>query len=127
MLEHNDSSSTTIDEIAGLLKILGEPNRLRILEKIMEGVQCNCELGSALHIAPNLISHHLSVLRDAQIIQTERDPLDARWIYYSINKSKLEEIRTFISGYFHPSQIKPRQLTCGPSLIMEQAQGFKKK
>jgi len=45
------------------LKVICEPNRLLLLEKIIEGVQCNCELGDALQMAPNLISHHLSVLR----------------------------------------------------------------
>jgi ArsR family transcriptional regulator len=122
MVENIDSLSKSTDEIANLLKILSEPNRLRILEKIMEGVQCNCELGSALHIAPNLISHHLSVLRDAEIIQTERDPFDARWIYYSINEPKMEDIRTFLGVFFHPNQVKPRQLTCGPSFVQEQVQ-----
>lgn len=126
MLENKDTLTKSIDEIANLLKILSEPNRLRILEKIMNGVQCNCELGSALHIAPNLISHHLSVLRDAEIIKTERDPFDARWIYYSINDPKMEEIRTFLGSFFHPSRVKPRQLTCGPSFVHEQVQVFKK-
>lgn len=126
MVENTASHSTNLNEIANLLKIIGEPNRLRILEKIMEGVQCNCEMGSALHIAPNLISHHLSVLRDAEIIQTERDPLDARWVYYSINELKMEEIRTFIGAFFHPNRVKPRQLTCGPSFVHEQMQVNKK-
>jgi ArsR family transcriptional regulator, arsenate/arsenite/antimonite-responsive transcriptional repressor len=107
----------TISEMANLLKILSEPNRLGILEKIMDGVQCNCELGDALQIAPNLISHHLSVLRDAGLIDTERDPLDARWVYYSVNLKKLEELRMLIDGFFDPSRVKPRLITCGPSFL----------
>ncbi|MFU8827390.1 MAG: ArsR/SmtB family transcription factor [Brevefilum sp.] len=114
------TQTETINEMAGLLKILSEPNRLRILEKIISGVQCNCELGSALEMAPNLISHHLSILRDADLIETERDPLDARWVYYSINVSKLEEIRTVLNLFFDPGRIKPRLLTCGPGFLHEQ-------
>ncbi|MBW6465899.1 MAG: metalloregulator ArsR/SmtB family transcription factor [Brevefilum sp.] len=105
----------TISEMANLLKILSEPNRLGILEKIMDGVQCNCELGDALQIAPNLISHHLSVLRDAGLIETERDPLDARWVYYSININKLEELRMVCNEFFDPKRVKPRMIACGPS------------
>lgn len=126
MLAKKETPSKSIDEIANLLKILSEPTRLRILDNIMEGVQCNCELGSALNIAPNLISHHLSVLRDAEIIQTERDPMDARWIYYSINESKLKEIRTFLGAFFDLNRVKPRQRTCGPSFVHEQMQVNKK-
>ncbi len=122
LMEKTQIQDKTMIELASLLKILSEPNRLRILEKIMDGVQCNCELGSALQIAPNLISHHLSVLRDAGLIETERDPFDARWIYYSVNISKLEEIGTFLNGFFDPGRVMPRRLTCGPSFLQEQTQ-----
>jgi ArsR family transcriptional regulator, arsenate/arsenite/antimonite-responsive transcriptional repressor len=120
-MENQATQITAISEIASLLKILSEPNRLRILEKIMDGVQCNCELGSALQMAPNLISHHLSVLRDEGLIDTERDPMDARWVYYSVNLKKLEELRMVFDGFFDPSRVKPRLLTCGPSFLHEKA------
>ena len=54
---------TNLQTLADRLKVLAEPKRLLILHLLMEGVQCNCELGDALQMAPNLISHHLSVLR----------------------------------------------------------------
>lgn len=119
-MENLAAQTTTISEMTGLLKILSEPTRLRILEKIMDGVQCNCELGDALQITPNLISHHLSVLRDAGLIKTERDSLDARWVYYSIEINKLEEIRMALNAFFDPSRVKPRLITCGPSFSQEQ-------
>lgn len=103
-----------INSAADLIKILSEPNRLYIYEKICEGVQCNCELGSALNMAPNLISHHLSVLRQANLIETTRAPQDARWIYYSINKDTMNEVRSFFLEFFDPDRIKPKLPTCGP-------------
>ena len=68
------------DQLADLtrwLKVICEPNRLLLLEQIIEGVQCNCELGDALQMAPNLISHHLGVLRESGLVDVERDPIDA--------------------------------------------------
>lgn len=59
------------------LKALAEPKRLQILNLLMDGVQCNCELGEHLDMAPNLISHHLSVLRKAGLVDVERDAEDA--------------------------------------------------
>jgi len=103
-----------INNITKLLKVLSEPNRLMILEKIAEGIQCNCELGSALNMAPNLISHHLSVLREAGLIKTTRSTEDARWIYFTINKNSFEEIRTLFDKFFDPDRIKPRHPACGP-------------
>ena len=60
-----EQSSTDLLALAGQLKVLAEPKRLHIVHMLMEGVQCNCELGDALEMAPNLISHHLRVLREA--------------------------------------------------------------
>ena len=111
------------DEIiraAQLLKILGEPNRLLLLEKIIEGVQCNCELGDPLQLAPNLISHHLSVLRDAGFISAERDPIDSRWVYYSVNTDAFEEVVSLFTNFLSKDRIQPRRLTCGPQMNDEQ-------
>ncbi len=66
---------TNLTDLADRLKALAEPKRLLILHLLMEGVQCNCELGEALDMAPNLISHHLSVLRKAGLVDVERDAL----------------------------------------------------
>ena len=96
------------------MKVLAEPKRLLILHLLMEGVQCNCELGDALEMAPNLISHHLSVLRQAGLVDVERDAVDARWIYYSINQAALNELNEMFGVFFDPARIKPRRPTCGP-------------
>jgi ArsR family transcriptional regulator len=103
-----------LNQMANWLKVLAEPNRLLIFHFLMEGVQCNCELGDGLQMAPNLISHHLRVLREAGLVDVERDALDARWMYYSINRNALEELNHAWGTFFDPQRIKPRRLTCGP-------------
>ena len=105
---------TNLHSLAEKLKVLAEPNRLLIFNLLMEGVQCNCELGGNLQMAPNLISHHLSVLRQAKLVEMERDPIDARWVYYSVNQSSLNELNNAFGAFFDPERIKPRRLTCGP-------------
>jgi len=96
------------------LQVLAGPNRLLIFQLLMEGVQCNCELGEALGLPPNLISHHLRALRNAGLVHAERDALDARWVYYSINRKALDELIQAFGAFFDPGRIKPRRLTCGP-------------
>jgi ArsR family transcriptional regulator, arsenate/arsenite/antimonite-responsive transcriptional repressor len=96
------------------LKALAEPRRLHIINLLMQGVQCNCELGEQLQMAPNLISHHLSVLRRAGLVEIERDALDGRWIYYSINHAALNELHAAFGAFFDPARIQPRHPTCGP-------------
>ncbi len=113
-----DTKVRTEDELSSvtrMMKVLAEPNRLALFRKIMDGVQCNCELGGELNLAPNLISHHLSVLRDASLINLERDQFDARWIYYSINQEVLEDYLHVINQLLDPQKIQPRRVSCGPS------------
>ncbi len=105
---------TNLQLLADQLKVLAEPKRLLIFHLLMEGVQCNCELGDNLDIAPNLISHHLRVLRQAGLIDTERDAIDSRWIYYSVNLPALQELNRAFGLFFDPQRIQPRRLTCGP-------------
>jgi ArsR family transcriptional regulator, arsenate/arsenite/antimonite-responsive transcriptional repressor len=103
-----------LETLANRLKVLAEPNRLLIINQLMEGMQCNCELGGALQMAPNLISHHLSKLREVGLVDVERDPIDARWLYYSVNRTALDELNAAFGAFFDPARIKPRRLTCGP-------------
>jgi ArsR family transcriptional regulator len=103
-----------LQDLAAQLKVLAEPKRLLILHLLMEGVQCNCELGEALEMPPNLISHHLRTLREAGLISAERDLLDARWIYYSINRAALENLNRVFGAFFDPARIKARRDVCGP-------------
>jgi ArsR family transcriptional regulator, arsenate/arsenite/antimonite-responsive transcriptional repressor len=112
-----NSVSTSYTEIAKQLKVLSDPRRLQILDLLIDGVQCNCEIGDHLDMAPNLISHHIGVLRKAGIVLAERDPIDARWIYYSVNQDALASLSEVLSTFFDPARVKPRRPDCGPASI----------
>lgn len=113
-MKHKHPSPLDPTRLAERLKVLAEPKRLRILNLLMEGVQCNCELGEALDMAPNLISHHLSVLRQAGLVDVTRDAVDARWIYYAINRAALQDLNAVLGAFFDPARIQPRRPACGP-------------
>jgi ArsR family transcriptional regulator, arsenate/arsenite/antimonite-responsive transcriptional repressor len=113
-METVNQPPANLENLASRLKVLAEPKRLLILHLLMEGVQCNCELGDMLQMAPNLTSHHLSILRKAGLVEAERDSVDGRWIYYSINRQALEELNQAFGVFFDPERIKPRREMCGP-------------
>jgi ArsR family transcriptional regulator len=100
--------------LSNIFKALGEPNRLRIFNLLMQGVHCNCELSHALGMAPNLISHHMRVLRTTGLVDMERDENDARWVYYSTNSQRLLDLNTEIMAVINPDRMQPRQPDCGP-------------
>ncbi len=108
------TSHSDLDRLAALLKALAEPRRLLILNLLIEGVQCNCELGDLLEMTPSLISHHMRILREAGLVEVEKDPLDARWIYYSVKMETLQQLNATFTAFFQPQRIKPRHPRCGP-------------
>ncbi len=109
-----DSEAETIEDLALALRALAHHWRLRILNLLMEGVQCNCEISERLGLSLNLISHHMRILREAGLIQSERDAEDARWIYYSIDKDVAQDLAIRLSHLLDVSRIQPRSPSCGP-------------
>jgi ArsR family transcriptional regulator len=101
-------------ELARMLKALADPSRLRIFNVLMEGVQCNCEIADRLGFSLSLISHHLRVLHDAGLVQSERDAQDGRWIYYSIDHDKLARFDAAMRDLLDVNRIQPRLPSCGP-------------
>jgi ArsR family transcriptional regulator len=98
---------------AAIFKALADPNRLRILDTLMHGVSCNGELNDRLGLPPNLLSHHLRVLRKAGLINSRRDVVDGRWIYYSVDLDEIGRWRHWFGDFLDPARVQPRCL-CGP-------------
>lgn len=115
--EHSGSDPQAIlgRELAQILKALGDPTRLRVFNMLMEGVQCNCEIAERLGFSLSLISHHLRVLHDAGLVQSERDAQDARWIYHSVDREKLAQLDAAMRELLDVNRIQPRLPSCGPS------------
>lgn len=98
---------------AAVLKVLADPNRLRIFAELMRGDTCNCELVERLGIPANLLSHHLKVLSEAGLVTARRDRIDGRWIYYSVDRKAADGWRRYLNDLFDTTRIQERVL-CGP-------------
>lgn len=96
-----------------VFKALSDPNRLRIFAELMAGDTCNCELKDNLGLAPNLLSHHLKVLEKAGLVDSRRDVMDGRWIYYAVHRETITHWHEWLSTFFDPNRIQERPL-CGP-------------
>lgn len=103
-----------VERLTEQLKALANPRRLQMIHLLMEGVHCNCELGEALEMSPNLISHHMNILRELGLVEMERDALDGRWVYFSLNEAALAELNHAFGAFFDANRIRPRRPTCGP-------------
>lgn len=109
----NPVETVTTSEVAAVFKALAEPNRLRIFSELMKGDTCNGELVERLGMPANLLSHHLKVLSEAGLVNTRRDRVDGRWVYYSVDRLTAARWQTWFAAFFDPSQVRTRQV-CGP-------------
>jgi ArsR family transcriptional regulator len=101
-------------ELARMLKALGEPTRLSVFNMLMEGIHCNCEIAERLGLSLSLASHHVHALLKVGLVQSERDPHDARWIYYSIDPATLARLDAALRHLLDADRIQPRSPVCGP-------------
>ncbi|AYG78565.1 Arsenic resistance transcriptional regulator ArsR1 [Streptomyces hundungensis] len=70
------------EELAKVFKALGDPVRLRLLSMIAsqeDGEICVCDLTPAFDLSQPTISHHLKLLKQAGLIDSERR---GTWVYY---------------------------------------------
>ncbi len=108
MFEPADPDVERDERLLALLKALADPRRLAILRLLQQGTYCNCELGQELGLAPNLISHHLKVLREAGLVNADRHPTDARWVLYNLDGAVLDEARALSATLLDPALIGER-------------------
>jgi ArsR family transcriptional regulator len=73
-----------------VLKALAEPRRWQIIELLSCEELCVCHLAEEVGIAQPLVSHHLKVLRDAGLVESEKH---RQWTYYRLRSGALEELR----------------------------------
>ena len=76
------------------LKALADPTRREILNLLKSGRMSAGEITDRFHITAAAISRHLSVLKDADLIDDSRE---GKYIFYTLNASVLEEIMLWLT------------------------------
>lgn len=74
---------------ADILKAIANPVRVRIIELLSEKERCVCELVPALGLDQPNISQHLSVLRNARLVETRRE---GTMVFYRLKNEKIAKI-----------------------------------
>ena len=78
-------------------KALSDSTRREILQLLRQGALPAGEIAEHFNMTGATISHHLSVLKNAGLVDAERR---GTYIYYEINLSVLEEILTWMTGLY---------------------------
>lgn len=102
--------------VAGALKALGDPLRLRMLSLIAtsaSGEACVCDLATVADVAQPTVSHHLKVLKDGGLLTAERR---GTWVYYRVEPALRGAVSTLLES-FAPAAVDARRRASptGPS------------
>ncbi len=97
-----DVAREPFDAEAALFKAIGDPYRLRILATLTRASAevCVCDFTDALPLNQPTVSHHLRVLRDAELVIGERR---GTWVYYRLAPGALARIESATATAFKRS------------------------
>lgn len=95
---HNDivekvKADLPADEIifdtADFFKIFGDTTRFKILYALDKAKLCVCDISALLNMSVSAVSHQLKILRDSNLVKTERQ---GKVIYYSLSDDHVKEV-----------------------------------
>ena len=91
-------SAETAAQLAVRLKAIADPVRLRLLTQIAAhagGQACVCDISDGFDVSQPTISHHLKVLRQAGLLDSERR---GSWVYYWVLPAAFAELSALLTG-----------------------------
>ena len=86
-------SADEAEQLAAGFKLLADPIRLRLLSLIANapgGEACVCDLTAPLERSQPTISHHLSALTAAGLLEREQR---GRWAYFRVASERVDVLR----------------------------------
>jgi ArsR family transcriptional regulator, arsenate/arsenite/antimonite-responsive transcriptional repressor len=89
------TASIDSSRAAALFHALADEIRLEVVELLLHGERCVCDLMAALDMAQSRLSWHLKTLSDAGVITGRKE---GRWVYYSLNESAIAEARAILGS-----------------------------
>ena len=93
------------DQFIGIMESLSDPIRINILELMMGGEICVCDIVKVTGLSQSKISYHIKILKDSGLIS---DRQEGRWVYYSLNKESLFLIKEWITSLTDHSSHRKR-------------------
>jgi len=94
--DHQDGTSSRMAEAHRLFKALGHETRYAIVQLLIERKLFCGDLVAELGLPQSTVSHHLKILRDAGIVETETR---GQWVCYVLKSEVIETtLKRFIAS-----------------------------
>ena len=71
----------TLQHLADLFKVFGDPTRIRILYALSAQELCVCDIAEILQMTQSAISHQLRVLKQMHLVKFRRE---GKTVFYSL-------------------------------------------
>ncbi len=78
-----------LDRLSLTYKVLGDPNRLKILMALRDVEMCVCDLAAFTGLTDSAVSHQLRRLKDLALVKSRRE---GQIIYYSLDDEHVSKI-----------------------------------
>ena len=75
------------------LKALADESRVRILMALRQGELCVCQITTLLGLAPSTISKHLSILRNAGLVDGRKS---GRWMFFQLPQQSESGVKSLL-------------------------------
>ncbi len=79
-----------------VFKGLSDQHRIKILDILQNGEECNCNLSEKMKMPLSTLAHHLKVLSNANLVIPRKK---GKWTYYTINKAQFNEAIELLKYY----------------------------
>ena len=83
-------------DLAELFKVFGDSSRIKLLQLLMEGELCVCDMAQLLGMSQSAVSHQLRVLKQARLVKYRRA---GKTVFYSLDDAHIKTI--FNQGFEH--------------------------
>lgn len=82
-------------QIVKIFKAIADENRLQMIKLLSCENLCTCNFVNILEISQPNVSHHLKILREAELIDASKR---GRWIDYSLNEETIKLIKNELNN-----------------------------
>ena len=87
------------DKCVDFCKALCDSTRQKILEMLREREMCVGDIADAFHLSQPTISHHLNILKSADVVKSRKE---GKQVYYALNQDNIEECCGMLMAKFTP-------------------------
>jgi len=119
MTPHDQGS---IEDFVPFFKAFCNGTRAQIVEFLLSGERCVCEMTGPLDVSQPLVSHHLALLREAGLVLA-RD--EGSRTYYSINWERFDSDLEGFLAFVDKARSSPRPAGTASACATKRRQGVR--